>query len=306
VTSTGLNEQRPPRLAPDILGLAALVAGALAISAAPILVRLAQTGPAAAGFWRLALAAPLLIAARPRSAIGGLGLPSPLMLLAGVMFALDLGCWHYGIRFTSVANATVLPNLNPVLVTAGAWVLLKERPRPVFLVGMGVAVSGAILMALADKTDGAGGMHPRLGDALSAATAVWYAVYFLAVRAARRHSLTVRIMMWTSLIGAPILFAAALALGEPLLPRSAAGWPALGGLALVHVAGQGAIAWALGRVQAPVAALMILVQPLAAAGLAWLMFGERLSPLQAFGGALALAGIVFAQLRGHQSVPVAS
>jgi len=266
---------------------------------APILVRLTLTGPAAAGFWRLALALPLLALAGWRSGASRPGLPTPAMVLAGVMFALDLGCWHYGIRYTSVANATLLPNVNPLLVTAGAWILLKERPRPIFFAGMAIAVAGAVLMALANSGHGARGAHPRLGDALSAATALWYAGYFLAVRAARAHAGAVRIMVWTSLVGAPLLLAAAVALGEPILPGRPIGWAALAGLGAVQVAGQGAIAWALGRAPAAPAALIILVQPVAAAALAWLIFGENLSPLQAVGGALALAGIGLAQLRGR-------
>ena len=130
------------------LALAALVFGALVIGMSPILVRLAACGPAAAGFWRLGFATPLLAlmaTASPRA--GGIGTPSRAMLLAGLWFALDLGCWHYGIRYTSVANATVLPNLTPVIVTLVSWFAFRERPRAVFLVGMATAIAGAVLMA---------------------------------------------------------------------------------------------------------------------------------------------------------------
>ncbi|MEJ0065988.1 MAG: EamA family transporter [Caulobacteraceae bacterium] len=91
--------------------------GALVIGTTPILVRLAACGPAAAGFWRLAFATPLLALMAGGRGAGEIGGPSRAMVLAGVFFALDLACWHYGIRYTSVANATVLPNLTPVLVT---------------------------------------------------------------------------------------------------------------------------------------------------------------------------------------------
>ncbi len=143
------------------LALAALVFGALVIATSPILVRLAACGPAAAGFWRLGFATPLLAlmaAAAPRfggMGAGGIGTPSRAMLLAGLWFALDLGCWHYGIRYTSVANATVLPNLTPVIVTLVSWFAFRERPRPVFLIGMATAIAGAVLMAeLAARTTG--------------------------------------------------------------------------------------------------------------------------------------------------------
>ena len=79
--------------------LAVLVFGACVIGLSPILVRLTETGPAAAGFWRLAFAMPLL-AIMTRRTSGPLGRPSQIALIAGVMFALDLGFWHYGIKYT--------------------------------------------------------------------------------------------------------------------------------------------------------------------------------------------------------------
>src|SRR5438105_10618051 len=247
------------------LAMAALLFGALAIGAAPILVRLTETGAAAAGFWRLTFALPMLAAIGWRSEGRILGKASPAMIVAGVMFALDLGCWHYGIRFTSVANATVLPNLTPVLVTIAGWLFFKERPRRVFLVGMTAAVGGAALMALATSSGRSPGANPHLGDFLSTATAVWYGLYFLAVRQARARSSATQVMTWSSLVGAPILLALALLLKEDLLPAGPGGWAALVGLGVVHVAGQGAIAWALGRLPASTAAVVVLIQPVAAA-----------------------------------------
>ena len=136
---TAIPLRRPDRQGDTRLALAALVFGALVIGFTPILVRLADCGPAAAGFWRLTFATPLLALISLSPASGGAGRPTPMIALAGLAFALDLGCWHYGIRYTSVANATVLPNLTPVLVTLASWLFLKERPRPVFLVGMAMA-----------------------------------------------------------------------------------------------------------------------------------------------------------------------
>jgi len=276
------------------LAVAALVFGALVIGTPPILVRMADCGPAAAGFWRLAFATPLLAAMAVGGRSGPIGAPSRMMLLAGLAFALDLGCWHYGIRYTSVANATVLPNLTPVLVTVVGWLVLKERPRPVFLVGMAAAIGGAILMAEAAPTIRAGPL-PHIGDALSASTAIWYALYFLAVRSARQGGSTLSVMLWSCLVGAPLLLVAAFAMREQILPASAAGWAAAAGLGVAHVFGQGSIAWALGRLPASTASVTVLVQPVAAAILAYLIFGESLTLLQAAGGALALVGVVTAQ-----------
>lgn len=276
--------------------LAVLIFGAVVIGFVPILVRLSDTGSAAAGFWRLVFALPLLalLAQRGGGGQGGLGrLPSRLALIAGLMFALDLGFWHYGIALTSVANATVLTNLTPVVVTAVAWIFLAQKPRMLFLVAVGLAIGGAGLMAAAKG--GAPGVSPAWGNAAAALTALWYAFYFLAVSAARRTEAATRIMFWSSLTGAPLLLIAALALGEPILPASLGGWAACAGLGVLHVAGQGAIAWALGRLPPATASVVVLIQPLVAAIAGWILFSEALGPVQALGGAITLAGVALAQ-----------
>ncbi|WP_333587102.1 DMT family transporter [Phenylobacterium sp.] len=288
--------------------LGVLIFGAVVIGFVPILVRLSDTGSAAAGFWRLAFALPLLalIAARSASTPGGGlgGAPSRLAMIAGAMFALDLGFWHYGIALTSVANATVLTNLTPVVVTAFAWIFLAQKPRKLFLLAVGLAIGGAGLMAAA--RGGAAGPSPGWGNAAAALTALWYAFYFLAVSAARRTEAATRIMFWSSLTGAPLLLLAALALGEPILPGSLGGWAACAGLGLLHVAGQGSIAWALGRLPPATASVVVLIQPLVAAIAGWILFAEALGPLQALGGAITLGGVALAQWSARPRPPVQS
>ena len=150
--------------------VAALVFGACVIGFSGILVRLTQTGPVAAGFWRLAFALPAL-ALITRRATGPLGRPSRIALIAGVLFAGDLAFWHEGITYTSVANATVLSNLTPVVVTAFAWIFLKQRPRPLFLLAVAVALGGVWMLA-AGRPSGGHLLNQPLGDAFSVSTAL--------------------------------------------------------------------------------------------------------------------------------------
>jgi drug/metabolite transporter (DMT)-like permease len=92
-----------------------------------------------------------------------------------------------------------------------------------------------------------------------------------------------------------MLLGVSLALGEPLAPASAAGWLACAGLGLVHVVGQGGVAWSLGRLPAALTAVTVLIQPVVAAGLGWALFAETMTPAQ-LGGAIALlTGVVLAQ-----------
>lgn len=274
------------------LALATLLAGACVIGLSPILVRLADVGPAAAGFWRLVLAAPLLALITLRTG-AKIGPPPRLALLAGLFFALDLGFWHYGIRYTSVTNATVLSNLTPVVVIAFAWIFLKQRPRPLFVLAVAAAVGGAWLMAF--EKGGGNLKNQPLGDALSALTALWYALYFLTMAQARRTEGASRLMLWVSIVGAPLVLAAALALGEPVFPAGAAGWAVVCGLGLMHVTGQGSIAWAMGRLPTSTASVVVLIQPIVAAYLGWMLFAEPIGPLQGLGAAITLGGVVLAQ-----------
>jgi drug/metabolite transporter (DMT)-like permease len=273
--------------------LLVLVAGACVIGLSPILVRLSDAGPAATGFWRLLFSLPVLATLARRTA-GSRGGPSRLDMLAGGAFALDLGFWHYGIANTSVGKATVLTNLTPVVVTILAWVFLKQRPVRLFVAAVALAVAGASMMALS-KGVGAVGPNPPLGDVLSLATAVWYSLYFLAVSAARRREAAPRIMLWSSLTGAPLLLGAARVLDERLVPAGAGGWAACIGLGAVHAAGQGSIAWALGRLPPATASVTVLVQPVVAAALGWLLFNELFSAWQGFGAVVALTGVLMAQ-----------
>ena len=281
-----------PQTGTDWRALGVLLFGACVIGLSPILVRLTEAGPAAAGFWRLALALPLLAILTVRTT-GKIGRPSRMAVWAGVFFALDLGFWHYAIHYTSVTNATVLSNLTPVVVTAFAWIFLKQRPASLFLVAVAAAMGGAWLMAF-EKGGGALVNQP-LGDALSVLTALWYSAYFLCMAQGRKTEGASQLMFWVSVIGAPLLLIAALIAGEPILPTSVPGWAALVGLGMMHVAGQGSLAWAMGRLPTSTASVVVLVQPVVAAWLGWVLFFEPIGRLQAAGAAITLLGVILAQ-----------
>jgi drug/metabolite transporter (DMT)-like permease len=193
-----------------------------------------------------------------------------------------------------VTNATVLSNLTPVVVTAFAWIFLKQRPQALFLLAVAVAVGGAWMMAIG-KGGGDHLVNPPLGNALSAMTAFWYALYFLALAEGRKRESASQLMFWSTVVGVPLLLAAALVAREQILPTSLGGLGACIGLGLMHVAGQGSIAWAMGRLPTATASVVVLVQPVVAAWLGWVLFAESIGPLQAAGAGVALSGVVLAQ-----------
>jgi drug/metabolite transporter (DMT)-like permease len=272
--------------------LPALLLGATFIALSPIFVRVAEVGPTASAFWRVALAVPLLwpLAARTPSA----RIDWKLLLAAGLAFAGDLAFWHWSLQFTSVANSTLLANLASLFVTAAAWLFWRERPSGTFLLGLAAALSGVVLLV---HTSLQFSSRALLGDALAVVTAAFYAWYILAVKGARdRGAATLRVMAVTTTLTAFVLLPVALASGEALLPRSMQGWLVLAGLAWIsHCAGQGLIAYALAHLPAAFSSVSLLFQPVMAALFAWVLLSEPLGVLQVVGGVVVLAGIWLAR-----------
>src|SRR6476661_7697324 len=129
--------------------LVALFTGAVFIALSPIWVRVSEVGPTASAFWRVCLAVPLLwilffsLKTNETKSHGSLRLP---LLLAGIAFAGDLAFWHWSIKYTSVANSTLLANLASIFVTLAAWMLWKQRPSGLFLAGLATALLGVAML----------------------------------------------------------------------------------------------------------------------------------------------------------------
>jgi drug/metabolite transporter (DMT)-like permease len=278
------------------LAFLCLLAGGCAIGFAPIFVRLAENGPVASAFWRVALAAPLLWAwaLYARGPEPEKRTPYEAMLGAGLFFAADLAVWHWSVVYTSVANSTLLANLTPIFVTLAGWLLWRERVTRMFLVAMVTALLGMVMLV---GPNFALGGTKLIGDALGALTAVFYAGYLLSIKAARDAEVsTAELMAWSTTITAAALLPVALFSPQPFLPRTAYGWSVLLGLALVtQILGQGLIAYALAHLPASLSSLSLLIQPVTAVVFAWVLLGEAMGALQFMGGAIVLTGIWLAR-----------
>lgn len=285
-------------------GWVALVSGAVCIGFAAIWVRWSEVGMVATAFHRLALALPLLavwmVWEQRVGVVGGAGTGRARgavdwrwVVAGGVCFGLDLAAWHLSIRWTSVANATLLANLAPVFVTLGAWWLLGQAVTRPFLWGMLVALVGAWMLTGASFQ-----VDPLRwrGDMLGVVTALFYGGYQLCVARLRQARGTAWTLWWSSVVGAVVLGLLSWALGEPMWPETVRGWGVVIGLALsAQVAGQGLITYGFAHLPAGHSSLTLLVQPLVAVGAGWWLLGERVGGWQAVGGGVLLAGILWAR-----------
>lgn len=216
-----------------------------------------------------------------------------MLVAIGAFFAGDLAVWHWSIILTSVANATLLANLAPIVVTAVAWAVYAERPRPVFLAGLVTALCGTALLIGANFGHGGSALA---GDGLGLITAMFYAGYQMTVTRLRAAVSTASLMAWSSSVMALLLLPVAWLSGDTLLPHSVYGWGLLLGLALIaQAAGQSLIAYAMAHLPGVFSSVGLLLQPVMAALFAWLLLGEVLGPLQFAGGLLVLSGIALAR-----------
>ncbi len=199
-----------------------------------------------------------------RAAPGTTGIAWLPIAVPGILFAGDILFWHWSITYTTVANATLLANLAPVIVTARRMALSgRAGHRCRFLAGMALAMGGAALLVNASATLGA---RYVLGDMLGVITACFFGSYVVAVARLRDRNAASTIMFYSSVVTCVLLLAATLISGESLLPGSASGWIVLLALAWISQAmGQGFIAYALGHLPASFSALAILIEPLTAA-----------------------------------------
>ena len=290
------------------LPFAALIAGAVAIGFSPILVRFSEAGPIPTAFYRVAFAVPflMLIAGSAGRASRDDALPASrsasqsdwaLFMAASAFFAADLAAWHWSIKLTSVANATLLANVAPIFVTLAGWLLFGERVTLAFLAGLALAFAGTTALVGEGAALATGNL---LGDALGLFTAMVYAGYLICVGRLRRTHSTARIMTVSSSLSALMLLPVALVSGETLFAATLTGWLVLLALALIAQAGgQNLIAYGLRHVPVALSSVALLVQPVVAAVLAWLIFNEHLGPLQIGGGILVLAGIAVCRRAGR-------
>lgn len=222
-----------------------------------------------------------------------------LAVLAGVFFAFDLAFFNTAVMRTSAATSTLLGNNAPVLVGLGSWFIFRKRPRPVFWMGLALALVGSATIVGGDAF-----RHTTLGagDAMAIAASVFFAGYLLTVERARANIDTLTLTTVAVAASAATLLLLCLVLREPLSGFTLHAWLALIGLGLVsQIGGYLSVTYALGHLPATVTSVGLLAQAPLTALLAIPFLGESLVLTQVIGGALVIVGIYVVNRR---SIPV--
>jgi drug/metabolite transporter (DMT)-like permease len=294
-----------------------LLGGVGAVASAAIMIRLLQHAPIGMpapviaagrlGFAALILlpiallrAAPELRRLRRRDVLLGIG--------AGALLAVHFDTWIASLDYTSVASSVALVSTNPLWVAVLSLLLFGERPKPLTLLGVLIAVAGSALIGFSDGS-GASAGNALLGDGLALLGALAVSGYFLIGRELRRR-LSLLAYIWLVYTSAAVILlvvalvtVAGVDSGAQL--NAVTMYPPVAYVLLFLLAlgpqllGHSAFNWALRYLSATFVTVAILGEPIGSALLALLIFGEWFARLQLAGFVLLLAGIGVAA-RGEQ------
>jgi drug/metabolite transporter (DMT)-like permease len=279
---------------PHPLAFPALLLGNVALAFGPWMVRLADVGPVAAGFWRLALALPFLFLTA-KIARQQPHWPSRALIItiaiAAFFYSLDLASWNAGIRMTKLGNATLFGNSGSFVFAAYALWLAHRRPSGRQMAAIALAIGGAALL-MSNSYE----LSPKnfAGDLLTLVAGVLYGGYLIFVERGRTSLQPLPLLILATSFSIPILLAISLGLGEQVWPHN---WTPLLIFALSsQVVGQGLLVYSIGTLPPLVVGLALLTQPAISAAIGWFAYREALSLTDLVGAVGIAAALVLVRL----------
>ncbi len=281
--------------------------GAIAIAFSSILVRLSHASPSTAAIFRCAFALPILglLAWLEGRRFGGRPWSERRIgIAAGVFFAADLILWHHSIDDVGAGLATVLANIQVMIVPLVAWAVLAERPSRRVLAALPIALLGVLLIS-GVLEHGAYGRAPGRGAAFGLGAGLAYVGFLLLLRRSNADLRRVAGPLFEATATATVCaIVAGLIIGDADL---APGWPGVGWLIVLALTSQ-VVGWllittSLPRLPAAITSLTLTVQPVGSVVLAVLILSEAPTGLQLVGVAIVLVAVITATAPGVRALP---
>ena len=271
-----------------------ILIGILGISLSSIFVKYSQAPSVVTAAWRLLwtvlLTAPAVLRRDIRREIAAMGAKLlALSALSGFFLAIHFAAWFESLAHTSVASSTTIVCTEVIWVCLGYRLFMGGKISRKAMLAIGVTLAGSVLIAWSDS--GRGGLY---GDLLALAAAVAVAVYTLLGRVVREKVSTTAYTWVVYVTCALSLLILCGIRREPLT-----GWgisaPLVGLLLAVFstILGHSVFSWCLKYFSPAFVSASKLCEPVAAAALAAVLFGELPSLLQLLGAALILGGVLY-------------
>lgn len=217
-----------------------------------------------------------------------------LLFLASFCATASALLWAISFTQTSIASSTVLRSLTPLFISFGAWLILKQQFKSQFIIGMIIAIIGAMVIGWDDLQVG---NDYLVGDGVALLSAALHGVNILTVGYLRERGCTTeRVLFWRCASGSLIILPVLLLTNAELFPISLQGWLTVIALAVVcQTFGQGLLVFSLKQFSSSFVGIFALLKPLITAILAWVIFAEGINIVNAIALVLILVGIYLAQ-----------
>ncbi|MES2239583.1 MAG: DMT family transporter [Bacteroidota bacterium] len=269
----------------------ALALGILCISIFPVLVRLQLTNGLISAFYRMFIAAVLLL---PYVIVTKkFKLPPTtitfLAVVCGLVFATDIAIWNIAIQKSSATQATLLANLSPVWVGMGSFFFLKNKPTANFWIGTAVALFGMVTLVGFETF---AQLNFDLAFILALLSGMLYATYILISKNILSQTDVLSFMSIILVSSSIFLALVCLATGENFSGFSNTAWFVLfiqG--AVCQLTAWLLISYATQNLKATRVSLSLLGQAVLATLLAWIFLDEKMSWFRIIGAAVLLLGI---------------
>ena len=270
----------------------ALSGGIVAISWSAIFVRWSSMPGISSAFYRMAIALPVLWAVLPLQRAGRRNLSARTIWIAaagGVFFAGDVGLWNVAVMHTSAGNATFLSNIPPLFVGLFTWALTRKLPSGRFWTALLVSTAGSCLIVTADLRHA---FSRSSADGLAVVAAVCFALYLVITgRLRARVDAGMLLALSTTASALTLLVSAVAGHFSLAVPGVGPLWALLGLGLVCQVGGYFGLTYALGHMPVTVSSILWLAIAPMTAVFAWMIFGERMSPMEIAGGGLVLTGV---------------
>ena len=212
-------------------------------------------------------------------------------MAGGIALGADVAFFFSAIKLTTVANATVIGALQPIVVAVTANRFFGEviRRRDIVL-GL-VAILGVVVVVTGAASDAPSNVR---GDALAVGALFAWSAYFIFARQAKgvitSNEYTVGAAIWVAIINAPL----ALLFGQSMAWPSVSNWFWILLMAFgAGILGHAAMNWSLQQIPLWLGSTFTLLVPVVSSSVAWLAFDEPITAIQ-----IAAIAVVLSALTG--------
>jgi drug/metabolite transporter (DMT)-like permease len=270
----------------------------------PLMVRGIDASAGTIVFWRLWMAMPVMLTAAYFTG-GRVSLPLlKAVFVPGVIFGVSTLVGFSSYHATSIANATLIGALQPVLMLFIAPLLFGERSSARQILLAVVALGGISTVVLGAQQSSGASLH---GDALALINLGLFTTYFVRMKQVRNKGIhSIALIAGVFSVAAVTVTPWVLLTSHDLGAIHGADWLSIVGMVLLSgLIGHGLMTWAQRHVDITLASLLMLGGPVISAIGAWIVFSQQLSPVQIAGALVVLAALGAIVLEHHSNaVPV--